>query len=333
MIQRFHRPIATYLSTNHPVLWVARFDIAILMAGALALLGIPIVWTAGATTVSLLERVLETYDQIPAGAVAILDNIQISLQLLTAALGIVAALLWFGAVYRSAYKAVAPAMRIYPRVIDLFAALALIGFVTASIIVILDLAMARGDAGSSYASQTEPSWILAKYLMAMIEPAVLLSMIFALILRWSIGAALGLTVGALIIAVAGAWVTALILDNIAPQARDSFGNGFIVLFAVACLFVPLWIARSRRNSKARRLLVALCIPMAVIAVAGLELCFMFVIEYLTRTGRIMGYQVFPFLGANQEYGPHYFFFIHSAVTLLFVEWIYVRWARLSLRPE
>jgi hypothetical protein len=263
-----------------------------------------------------------------------LDSTQISLWLLTAGLGAAAALIWFGAVYRSAYKAVAPVMRIYPRVIDLFAALSILGFVAATTIVMLDLAMARGDGDHSYMSQTDPSWIFAKYLLTMIEPAVILAMIFALILRWSIAAALAVTVAAAIIAGLGIWIAVIVVDNlITSQSKELFGLGITAVAGLASLFVPLWIARSRRNSKARRVFVALCIPMAVLAVGALEVCVMVAVDYLIRNGHIAGYEVFPFLGPKQKYGPHYFFIIHAIMALLFVQWIYVRWARLSLRPE
>jgi hypothetical protein len=329
MIQRFHRPIATYLSTNHPVLWVLRVDVAILMAVAVALAGIPILWIARRITNGTLLAVEGGYVG-PNEANSFLDNLQISLGILAAGLGIVAVLLWFGAVYRSAYKAVAPSMRIYPRVIDLFLVLALIGFVTCSIMVLLDVVMAHGDAASSYA---DPSGIIAKYLIVMIEPAVLLSMIFALILRWSIAAALGLTVGAIVIAFGGLLIFAMVADSATADAKDKVGAACVVAVALGSLFVPLWIARNRRNTRPRRILIALCLPLAVLAVAAIELCFMLTIDYLTRTGHIAGYQIFSFLGANQEYGPHYFFIIHSILALVFVQWIYMRWARLSLRPE
>src|SRR6266545_7203207 len=218
MIQRFHRPVATYLSTNHPVLWVVRFDVAILMAVAVALVGIPIVWTAAATTDFLLQMAEEGRDRVPPDRVKrILDNIQISLQLLTAGLGAAAALLWFGAVYRSAYKAVAPAMRIYPRVIDLFAALAIVGFVTATAFVALDLAMARGAGANSYDNESDPKQIIIKYLTCMVEPAVLLAMVFALMLRWSVAAALAVTVGAAIMTIAGIWVVTEIFGDLLPS--------------------------------------------------------------------------------------------------------------------
>jgi len=330
MIQRFHRPIATYLSTNHPVLWVARVDVAMLMAVAVAIAGIPILLIARRLTNGALLAVEDGFVQ-QYEADTFLDNVQTGLGFLAGGLGVVAALLWFAAVYRSAYKAVAPSMRIYPRVIDLFLVLALVGFVTGSIVVLLDFVMAHGDTPG--ALQPNASAIIAKYLIVMVEPAVVLSMIFALVLRWSIGAALGLTVGAIVIAVAGVWAFAMAIDSATPDAKDAVGSAGVAAVTLGCLFVPLWIARNRRNTRLRRILLALCLPLAVLAVAAIEVCFMFTIDYLTRTGYIAGYQTFSFLGANQEYGPHWFFIVHSIFALFFVQWIYMRWARLSLRPE
>jgi len=313
------------------VLWVVRFDVAILMAVAVALVGIPIVWTAAATTDFLLQMAEEGRDRVPPDRVKrILDNIQISLQLLTAGLGAAAALLWFGAVYRSAYKAVAPAMRIYPRIIDLFVPLAVVALVAATTVVAIDLAMARGDGVNSGESKSDPKWLLFKFLFA-IETAAILAVIFALILRWSVAASLALTVGAVIIAGAALWIAAITVDYLPTSLADEAVAAAALAFGgLACLFVPLWIARSRRNSRARRVFVALSIPMAVLAVAALEISFLIEVDHLARQGYIQGLQAYAI---SREYGPHISLILHSVVALLFTQWIYVRWARLCLRPE
>jgi hypothetical protein len=331
MIQRFHRPVATWLSTNHPVLWVVRADVAILVAVLLALLGVPIVWTGGTMTDALLQMVGEGGDRIPRYRVeSILDNLQITLQLLTGGLGAAAALLWFGTVYRSAYKAVSPAMRIYPRIIDLFIPLALIAFITATAIVTLDMVMARGSEGSSYETESDPKWILAKYLFAF-EPALVLAMIFALLLRWSVAASLTLTVVATAIVGGTLWLAVVTIDYLPrPLSNEIVVISTVVIAGLVCLFAPFWIARSPRNTRVRRVLVALSIPMAMLAVGGLEVCFMIGFNTLARDEYVQRVGSHPIL---RDFGPQIFFITHCVLALFFMQLIYVRWARLILRPQ
>src|SRR5262245_33071709 len=147
MIRRFHRPIATYLSTNHPVLWVTRMDVAVVMAIVVGAVSVPIVLAANAIKVEWgVVQYGPVSDLVAECRISSKDqNILYALQVFTLGLGAAAALVWFGAVYRSAYKAVALEMRIYPRVVELFAALAILGLAAATAAIAVEFVMNRGE--------------------------------------------------------------------------------------------------------------------------------------------------------------------------------------------
>lgn len=351
MIRRLHRPIATWLSTNHPVLWVTRVDVAVAMAVAVAVVSVPIVWAASTITAEWTTTIRQINGSMVAECTVSFGQVLYGLQVLTLGLGAVATFLWFGAVYRSAYKAVAPTMRIYPRIVDLFAALAVVGLATATATVAVEF-VANMNRGECPVAGREVDWgegrlwvnpprpwlqpmeIVGRYLGYMIEPGLILAMLFALILRWSLVAALALTAGPPIIAFAGVWLAATFFGNLHEgEARPIIMGATFTLLGLACLFMPLWAARSGDNTRIKRVLVGLSIPTCLLAVAALEYSFGTAVDQLSKRGYVLGFQQVFGPRWLHDYEAYIFFIVHSVVSLFFMQWIYVRWARMSLRPE
>jgi len=327
MIQRFHRPVATWLSTNHPVLWVARADVAVLLAVILALLGIAIAW-AGALAKQMIFRLANQMPDLvpPEGAVVLLNTFHTVLTIVVAGLGAIAAVIWFATVTKSIYKAVAPRMRMYPRVIDLFAALLLIGGVTATAILLLDWAVGIDPDQTGF--WPDATTTATKYLAYAIEPAVVLATIFAIILRWSLGVALALTTVAAIIALFVLWI-AVSIESVVPGAsaakRDTLTTSFMASVSIIWVLGAFWVAQSRRSSRAKNLFVALSVPMLILAVGGIEGCVIVLLDHLARLGHVA-------FSSSTTYAAQLFFAVHAAITVLLVHWLCIRWAKLSMRP-
>jgi hypothetical protein len=321
MIQRFHRPVATWLSTNHPVLWVARWDVAVLLTVTVLVLGLATAWAGAMAKRAILRLAPDLLTT--EGALALLYNFHVILDIVLAVLGAAAAIVWFATVTKSMYKAVAPRMRMYPRVVDLFAVLLLIGGATATAIIVLDWVMTIQDADET-GVVLGLQFIATRYLAYAIEPAVVLAAIFAVILRWSLGAALGLTTVAVIIAICmifvGVSLEKLVPPGTSAAERDMLTIGFMGSVSLIWLVAALLVAQSRRNSRVKNTFVALTVPLLTVGVAAIE-------------GGIMGPLSYLFPTVKGPPAVFLFFGVHTVATVLLVHWLCIRWAKLDMRPS
>ena len=110
MLRSLLRKSSDALSTNHPILWAARLDLALLLAVALLAVCFPLGW--------LSARV--------GGAAAITQGIRTASTILMFGIVVSAVLYWFSAVQKAAYRDIAPRHQRHPSVLELFVGAALI---------------------------------------------------------------------------------------------------------------------------------------------------------------------------------------------------------------
>src|SRR5262245_9784597 len=105
MLRKLPSQVAAYLSTNQPILWAARIDVAIALAIGLWTLYLILSWIIG--------RVLADHRD------ALTQNMRTGPVILLLVLGVSAVLFWFSGVQRAAYREVAPSRRRHPSVVEL----------------------------------------------------------------------------------------------------------------------------------------------------------------------------------------------------------------------
>jgi hypothetical protein len=300
------RRITAYLSTNHPVLWATRLDIALLLGLGLWALYIPLLVVA--TQVGAPGQ----SDFTPA--------MRTGLSLVLTALSVAALFFWFSSAQRANYRDIAPSMQKHPSIIALFVASALLLLPSAPWIMAL----------SNVPLFTGSFWDIARqYLLFAIEPALVLATILFLLLRLSLRSVLMtllLDIGVILVFL---WVYAVTRD-FWPVADATAVNlpasNFLLGYSVACLAIVIALAGSGRNAGWIRTLVRLAIPMVafiVLMVAGVS------------TNDLIKLYIEPH-GLNwntTDYWAVVVLGLHCIVSLLIVQWLATRWTWLNLAPK
>ncbi len=234
------RRFTSYLSTNHPVLWATRLDIALLLA--LGLVALHIVLALAATKVG------------PPGQSGFTPAMRTGLSLVLTALSIAALFFWFSSAQKASYRDIAPSMQKHPSIFALFLACALLLVPSATWITAILNVQLLGSSG----------WTTRQYLLFAIEPALALATIFFLLLRLplrSVLITLLFDIGVILVLL---WIYLVTRDfwPIAdPTAFNLPAGNFLLACSLAFLAVVIALAGSGRNSGWIRALVRLAIPL------------------------------------------------------------------------
>ena len=299
------RRFTSYLSTNHPVLWATRLDIALLLA--LGLVALHIVLALAATEVG------------PPGQSGFTPAMRTGLSLVLTALSIAALFFWFSSAQKASYRDIAPSMQKHPSIFALFLACALLLVPSATWITAILNVQLLGSSG----------WTTRQYLLFAIEPALVLATILFLLLRLplrSVMIALLLDLGVILVFV---WIYLVTRDfwPIAdPNAFSLPAGNFLLACSLAFLAVVIALAGSGRNAGWIRTLIRLAIPLVPFL--------MLMIVGVWASDAIKLYIEPRGLNWNTaDYWPVLTLGLHCIGSLAIAQWLATRWTWLNLAPK
>jgi hypothetical protein len=309
MLQSVFRPISNHLTTNWPVLWAARLDVALACALLLLALGVPIFWMGR----SPLQIKWGTTDL--GGVVGGVATLM--------ALG--AIILWVISVGRVYIRGMSPQMFQYPRFIDVVLGTVMIvtptvslGLVAASNIqhIGLNLEFAAIVIGSSVALSTMLAFILMTILRSSMRVALLSFIGVVMSVSFFQSA---------VTSVVTSWLPS------PPDKTASVTTAVEALTSLAVIASLIWIVSGTTRVRARERLITI----------GFPALFTFAWSINDAVLQLLGVAIRAEQGSGINYLTTYanplVAFVHAPfallVTILLGEVLSRRWARLTLMPK
>lgn len=309
MLRRLLSKTADALSTNHPILWAARLDLALLLAVALSAACLLLVW------LSTLAAEADT--------TVITPGMRTAPTILMTGISISAVLFWFSAVQKAAYRDIAPSHQRHPSILELF--------IGAVIIAVPGLALVSVISNFGLSPTVTPSDAIQFYVNWAIGPSVVFAPYLFLALRLplrtvtyllALSTFLVFVIASFMLVVKEQASAALDDEQRAAVANHIAGAAALVMLAVAI------IASRKGHATPRRLrLIALTIALApAIALFIHGTIVSDVVQFMMKPRGIIN----PFASG---YGQNLSYLAIGLWSLLLAEWLAARWTRVNLAPK